>query len=132
MFRGIIGKMVFALGGIAFLQQGGLAQEACGPNGCSTCRTCQTHHCPPSFHWCQEVAPRIRFQHGCPKPICNPCDLPNWGYYQTCWTPWPFPPDYSHCHPLTPAAHGGAAPTMPPAGNGAGNGTQLPPIRKGL
>jgi hypothetical protein len=31
--------------------------------------------------------------------------LPNFGYFQTCWTPWPLPPDWSHCKVPPPAAY---------------------------
>lgn len=65
---------------------------------------CQTHHCPPPLQHCQERPPIIRVKCGCPKPICNPCTQPNWGYYETCWSPWPWPPDYNHCSKLPPAA----------------------------
>ncbi|MBI3411672.1 MAG: hypothetical protein HY040_25360 [Planctomycetes bacterium] len=136
MFRGIIGKTLLALGAAVLLQQPAWAQESAGTAGCATaacnsCKTCQTHHCPPCFRWCQEGAPRLKFQHGCPKPICNPCEMQNWGYYQTCWTPWPFPPDYSHCRMPVPAAEG--TPMMPPAAVMVqpGNGAQAPAARKG-
>jgi len=74
--------------------------------GCGSCSTgiCQSHHCPPPLQHCQERPPVIRVKCGCPKPICNPCNQPGWGYYETCWSPWPFPPDYNHCATLPPAA----------------------------
>jgi hypothetical protein len=78
-----------------------------GPSSCGSCSMpmgCQTHHCPPPLSHCQEGAPIIRVKCGCPKPICNPCDQPGWGYFETCWTPWPWPPNYSHCPVLPPAA----------------------------
>lgn len=86
------------------------AQEVFGGWGscgldCGTCPVgCQTHHCPPALQHCQEGAPKIRVKCGCPKPICNPCTQPNWGYYETCWRPWPFEPNYHHCIELPPAA----------------------------
>ena len=58
--------------------------------------------------------------------------LPHAGYWRTCWQPWPYPPDWSHCcappssvalhamGPLTTAAPQGAEPPC----------TQLPPPRK--
>ena len=39
-------------------------------------------------------------------------NLPHYGYYQTCWHPWPFPPDWSHCTVLPP----GELVPHPPAG----------------
>ncbi len=68
------------------------------------CYHCQKFHCPPKFRHCMEGKPRIKFECGCPRPICNPCNHPNWGYYETCWTPWPWPRDYSHCPVNPPAA----------------------------
>ena len=40
---------------------------------------------------CYEGPPHICFQKGCPRPICDPCVNPNWGYFETCWNPWPWP-----------------------------------------
>lgn len=74
---------------------------------CGDCAPhCQHKHCPPPLNHCWEGPPRIKFRHACPKPICNPCQTqaPNWGYYQTCWTPWPWPPDWNHCPVQPPAA----------------------------
>src|SRR5207249_9866232 len=139
MLRGILGKTMADLGGLLLLQTAALAQEAIATPGCGSsvgtgCKSCQTHHCPPFLRWCQEGAPRLKFQHGCPKPICNPCELPNWGYYQTCWTPWPWPADYSHCIMPAPAAHLPPAAGMPPAAAMVrpGIGDPLPTTRKGL
>lgn len=109
MKYGIIGKTVAALGGLLLLHQAALAQEACGVAAGVSCNSCQW--LPPFLRWCHEGAPRIRIQHGCPKPICNPCATPNWGYYQSCWAPWPFQPDTSHCRAPTSQQ----APLMPPA-----------------
>jgi hypothetical protein len=83
------------------------AQPGSGP--CATfgvpCAVgCESHHCPPAYKYTVEGAPRIHWHHGCPRPICNPCDLPHWGYYEKCWTPWPFPPNWTHCATAPPAA----------------------------
>jgi hypothetical protein len=98
---------------------------------CATCPTgggyncggcCQTHHCPPAFKWCHEGPPHICFRHGCPRPVCDPCNLPHFGYFETCWSPYPFPPNWSHCPTPPPAAlvHlnplGNVPPMMGPAG----------------
>ena len=72
--------------------RGGLG---CGSHSCG--------HCPPPLAHCVEGAPKIRVRVGCPKPICNPCTQPGWGYHETCWTPWPWQPNYAHC-PVTPPA----------------------------
>jgi hypothetical protein len=61
-------------------------------------------HCPPNINHCQERPPRIHITRGCPKPVCNPGDNPNWGYYEPCWSPWPGSPDRGHCRPPSPAA----------------------------
>jgi hypothetical protein len=73
-----------------------LSMVSCGP---------RHEHCPPAFKYIFEGAPHIHWHRGCPHPICNPCDLPNWGYYETCWTPFPFPPNWSHCPTPPPAAY---------------------------
>jgi hypothetical protein len=75
-------------------------------HGCGTgCKThCQRFHCPPHLKHCQEGPPRICFECGCPRPICNPCLNPNWGYFEPCWNQWPWPPDFSHCRVPPPAA----------------------------
>jgi hypothetical protein len=75
---------------------------------------CQTHHCPPAYVHCLERAPCIRWKHGCPRPVCNPCDLPHWGYFDTCWTPWPWPADWTHCPTPPPAQFVTLNPTVHP------------------
>lgn len=65
---------------------------------------CTQGCCPPWIKYKFEGAPRLKFKHGCPKPICDPCQLPHFGYYGTCWQPWPFPPEWSHCPVPPPAA----------------------------
>lgn len=65
---------------------------------------CLRVHCPPAYRHCSEGPVCIKFCRGCPKPVCNPCEMPNWGYYQTCWTPWPWPQNWSHCPVQPPAA----------------------------
>ena len=65
---------------------------------------CPCTHCPPGLYHCTEGRPCIKFKKGCPRPICNPCNRPNWGYFQPCWVPWPWPPDWSHCPVQPPAA----------------------------
>jgi hypothetical protein len=83
-----------------------MAPSSCASGSCASCSTgyCQTHHCPPPLQHCMEGAPHIRVKCGCPKPICNPCSQPGWGYYETCWSPWPWPRNYGHCPTVPPAA----------------------------
>ncbi|HWY88679.1 MAG TPA: hypothetical protein VNX28_18345 [Gemmataceae bacterium] len=120
MFRRLVSENLTscALAALALLlpQSAALAQDpasSCATGSCGT-SCCQIFHCPPALKWCMEGMPRICFQHGCPKPICNPCEAPNWGYYQKCWAPWPWPPDWSHCPVPTPASQ--VFPGMIPAG----------------
>jgi hypothetical protein len=88
-------------------------------------------HCPPHYYWWQEGPPRIKIKRACPRPICPPCQLEHWGYYETCWRAWPFPPDWSHC-PTPPAAAmiegqvpmPGAVPLQMPRANGNGTAEQ--------
>ena len=99
----------------------GLAQE-CGPGGCqggavlgAPCGSphCHRQDCPPPYTHCMEGPPKIKFKKGCPRPVCPPaCETPNWGYFQPCWRPWPWPPDWSHCPYPVPAA----VVTPPPPG----------------
>jgi hypothetical protein len=83
--------------------------------------------CPPCYCHCAEYPPKIKFCWGCPKRVCPPCTLEHFGYYQTCWQPWPFPPDWSHC-PVPPCgalvAGGPPGPVMPDTA------APLPPPRK--
>lgn len=76
----------------------------CATFGVPCGQGCQTHHCPPHYKHCMEGPPRIHWTRGCPHPICNPCDLPHFGYFETCWSPWPFPPNWGHCPTVPPAA----------------------------
>jgi hypothetical protein len=84
-----------------------------GGGGCASCglslpttmgnKCC--HFCCPRYHHCAEGPVRICFHSCCAKPVCNPCDLPHFGYWQKCWNPWPYPPDWSHCPTPPPAAY---------------------------
>jgi hypothetical protein len=115
---------------------GGCASCGGGGGGCNECQTCNTHHCPPKLQHCMEGPPRIHVKIGCPKPICNPCTQPNWGYYEKCWNPWPFPPNWSHCPSPPPAAtvvlaeraYGGLTPFYGPDPNAAANPAVTTPM----
>jgi hypothetical protein len=74
--------------------------------GCSKCEKC-----PPPFVHHSEGPPNLKFKKACPKPVCDPCTLPHYGYFQTCWRPWLLPPDWSHC-PVPPP--GALVPQPPP------------------
>jgi hypothetical protein len=87
------------------------------------CDGCHWWNCPPQYKYCMEGPPRICVKCACPKPVCCPANAPNWGYFQTCWRPYPWPPDWSHCYGTPPAsqivppfASAGAIHAMPPAG----------------
>jgi hypothetical protein len=81
------------------------------------CDSCPWPICCGHYSFCLEGGPRIKFHRTCPKPVCPPCDLEHWGYYETCWRAWPFPPDWTHCPVPPPSAHmeGQVLPTLRPA-----------------
>jgi hypothetical protein len=115
-------------------------QECCMTGGGNSCGgVCQHTHCPPPYYHCLKGAPCIKFKCGCPLPVCPPCEAPNWGYYQPCWRPWPWPPNWSHCPYPVPAAliapcpqsaHGPLSipttPEPPRQGSGAGSSGTVP------
>ena len=112
---GLSAIMAFALPTAGWAQCGPfITSLSCGPK-------CHGP-CPPALKYIYEGAPHIHWHRGCPHPICNPCDLPTWGYFETCWTPWPFPPNWSHCPTVPPAAYV----HLNPYGN---LNHQAPPIR---
>jgi hypothetical protein len=87
---------------------------------------CGCEKCPPPYIHYQPGPPCLKYKHACPKPVCGPCDLEGWGYYQNCWRPWPWPAHYAHCGAPGPEAaiqpnRGIASPTMPGV-----TGTQAP------
>lgn len=70
------------------------------------------HHCQKTV-FVKPRPPHVKYKCVCPKKICPCCPLENFGYYPTCWHPWPFPPNYGHC-PVPPAA--AMAPMIVPGG----------------
>ena len=77
--------------------------QPCGSNQC--CQTdCNVWNCPPAYKHCQEGPPSIHILAGCPKPVCCPFDAPNWGYFQTCWRPYPWGQSWAHCQGVPPAS----------------------------
>ena len=113
---GISAFLWLAMPALASAQPG----APCASFGIPCVAPCNSHHCPPAYKHRYEGAPHIHWQRGCPHPICNPCDLQHWGYYDTCWSPWPFPPNWSHCAVPPPATYV----HVNPYGN-----TQMPPMR---
>jgi hypothetical protein len=101
-------------GGCASCPSGGCAPGATG--GCASCASglpgCLTK-CPPPFIHHYEGPPKLKYKKACPRPVCDPCNLEHYGYYQTCWAPWPFPPDWSHC-PVPPPGAVLPPPAIPP------------------
>lgn len=87
--------------------------------GCATCAAPTAScgptkiECPPFYKHYFEGPPKIKFKRGCPRPICDPCHLPHYGYFATCWGPWPFQEDWSHC-PYPVAAQMLPPPAVPP------------------
>jgi hypothetical protein len=107
-----------------------------GQEGCTACNgtafatgcetgSCLHTHCPPPFKHCMHGPPCIKFKCGCPLPVCPPCNAPNWGYYQPCWRPWPWPPNWAHCPYPVPAAQVAPCPHAPTSTSG------LPPVVPG-
>jgi hypothetical protein len=70
----------------------------------SAARAGVCHHCPKTV-FVRPKPPCIKYKCVCPKPI-DCCGLEHFGYYPTCWSAWPGPPNYSHCPcpPVLPAA----------------------------
>ena len=92
-----------ALAGVALLTIGPAARAG---------DCCDNWHCPPKFVHCMERPPCPCYKCMCPRPVCNPCQLPHAGYYRTCWQPWPWPPDWSHCPAPPPSVK--LPPPLPP------------------
>jgi hypothetical protein len=84
---------------------------------CGGC--CGPKHCCPKTVICVPKIPRMKFERVCaPKPLCNPCELENYGYFDTCWRCWSSPPNFSHCvvPPASMVVDGPvAAPMLPPS-----------------
>jgi hypothetical protein len=74
---------------------------ACPAGGCATGHCGSWVSCCPKYHFTIEKPPKICFKTVCSKPICEPCNIEGNGYYPTCWRPWAYPPNYSHC-PVPP------------------------------
>jgi hypothetical protein len=120
---GVSALLLAAMPGMGWAQYQNAPAATFGIPSCASCAPCQTHHCPPAFKYCYEGPPHIHWTRGCPHPICNPCDLPHFGYFDTCWTPWPFPPMWGHCPTVPPAALVNLNPLVNP------NMPVLPPTR---
>jgi len=94
----------WTVAGILLLTTGSWSWADPGCSSCSTCSTCVAPRvpCPPKYCWYSEGPPRLKFKCACPRPVCEPCKLEHFGYYPTCWNPWPYPPDWSHCRTPPP------------------------------
>jgi hypothetical protein len=82
-------------------------------DGCKTCVHPPRIHCPPPYCWYSEGPPCLKFKCACPRPVCEPCKLEHFGYYATCWNPWPYPQNWSHC-PTPPPGVMVPPPPYPP------------------
>jgi hypothetical protein len=96
----------------------GLAGVAGAGDGCVTCGLFHIGCKMPTA--CYTRTTCFHYKCVCPKPICNPCNLEHFGYYPTCWQPWPFPPDYSHCPNYNCAMAAAGPPPAAPAAKGTG------------
>ena len=112
--------LAIALGGLALLVAGGSA-KAGGEIFC---------HCPPPLKWCSEQAPYIKFKCACPRPVCDPCELQHYGVFATCWHPWPFQPNWSHCQSPPPGAVL-PPPAYPPYAPRAPQERRADPVKEG-
>jgi hypothetical protein len=109
------------------------ADDDCGAGCGATSAGLFGFHCP-RLHFCCPRPPKICWHPVCLKPICCPGELEHYGYWQTCWHPWPFPPDWSHC-PVPPsevAIFGGAHGPTPPLAAPAAPSETLPTPHKGM
>ena len=113
-------RLAIALGGLALLVAGG-SVKAGGEIFC---------HCPPPLRWCSEQAPCIKFKCACPRPVCDPCDLQHYGVFATCWHPWPFQPNWSHCQSPPPGAVL-PTPAYPPYAPRAPQERRADPVKEG-
>ncbi|MBY0227770.1 MAG: hypothetical protein K2W96_00680 [Gemmataceae bacterium] len=93
------------LAGLWLAAQAGLAWADPGAAGsCGAYGSCGPKiPCPPKFCHVFEDGPKIKFKRGCPRPLCDPCNLERYGYYQTCWSPWPYANEWAHCQHPTPS-----------------------------
>jgi hypothetical protein len=107
---------------------GACATGNCAAGGYGSC-------CCPKFTFTIEKAPKICFKCVCSKPICDPCNIEGNGYYPTCWRPWVYPPNYSHCPVPPPGVLASQPPPLVAApgvliGPDAGQDDSLPAPRK--
>ncbi len=109
---------------------------ACGSGGCAagSCPVgdCATGNCGwwgrcccPKICFPLEKPPCIKFKCICPKPVCEPCNLDGYGYYATCWHPWPYPPN---CGYYPAPAPGAVAVAVPPPLIGGPPGPATPGV----
>lgn len=53
--------------------------------------------CCPKTYFHPPRVPKIRFLWICPPVTCDPSELEHYGVYPSCWRPFPYPADHSHC-----------------------------------
>jgi hypothetical protein len=83
---------------------------SCGPLAPNRNPCCGQRWCCQQWHFCVERPPCLKFHCVCSRPVCDPCELPHYGYYPVCWRPMgPF--DYNHCPTPAPAVM--AVPLVP-------------------
>jgi hypothetical protein len=80
----------------------------------------------PAINYYGLVRPQLEFQqsiYGLQQQV---------GYWRTCWQPWPYPPDWSHCCAPPPSVVLHSLPPLPAGPRAAPEapGTQLPAPRK--
>jgi len=105
---------IFTIGFTSQCNSGTCGSDSCAQTSCPD-KACapKKYQCPPPYFWYTEGPPRLRFKKACPRPVCDPCNLEHYGYYQTCWRPWAYPPDWSHC-PVPPPGVVLPPPATPP------------------
>lgn len=95
-----------ALGALALLLLLGLAQ----PHAQAQVPPCGHKILCPPFIAPTPKPPRTMYKWVCPPLISNSAQMEHYGYYSSCWRPWPEPADLSHC----PCPPGAVLPPPPP------------------
>ena len=103
----------------------GVGRRLCPAGGCATgslrdrelrdgqlCTGRGSCLCCPKITFCIEKPPKICFKCVCSKPLCDPCTIEGNGYFPTCWRPFAYPPNYSHCPVPPPGVLASQAPPL--------------------